>query len=74
MPLESGRLIIRSNRAKCKLCGDIVESVAVHDFTTCKCGNLSVDGGLMYIKRCFKKPNSFIELSDFDPNPPKEEV
>lgn len=39
------------NRAKCKICGDIVESKYRHDFKWCKCGAMAVDGGHMYIKR-----------------------
>ena len=39
------------NMAKCLLCGEIIESKYTHDFVTCKCGNLSVDGGLDYFKR-----------------------
>ena len=46
--------IIISNRGKCLLCGDIIESKHVHDYVTCKCGNLSVDGGRDYLKRGFK--------------------
>lgn len=39
--------IIR-NRIKCKKCQDIIESKDVHDFQTCKCGAVSVDGGQEY--------------------------
>lgn len=42
--------IIR-NAAGCLLCGDVIESETVHDFKSCSCGNLSVDGGLEYSKR-----------------------
>jgi hypothetical protein len=42
--------IIR-NSAKCLLCNDEIESKHRHDFKYCKCGNISVDGGLDYIKR-----------------------
>lgn len=44
--------IIR-NRAKCKICGDIVESKYRHDFKWCKCGAMAVDGGHAYIKRAW---------------------
>ncbi|WP_420915909.1 DUF7695 domain-containing protein [Neisseria mucosa] len=36
------KLII--NRAKCLLCNDVITSEYSHDFKTCKCGNLSIDG------------------------------
>lgn len=46
--------IIVINRAKCLKCGDIISSKYTHDFKTCSCGNLSVDGGLDYIRRDYK--------------------
>lgn len=39
------------NKAQCLNCKDIIESKHVHDYKTCSCGNLSVDGGLDYCKR-----------------------
>ena len=52
------------NRAKCLKCGDIIQSNNLHAFVTCKCGNLSVDGGSWYAKRFVKEENSFEELSE----------
>lgn len=45
---------IARNRAKCLVCGDVIESKHRHDFVTCSCGNLSVDGGKDYLKRSYK--------------------
>ena len=59
------RKILR-NRAKCLICGEILESKHRHDFKTCKCGNLSVDGGKDYIKRSVKHLDKFEELSEFE--------
>jgi hypothetical protein len=42
--------IIR-NSARCKKCKDEIESVHRHDFVTCKCGAISVDGGKAYLRR-----------------------
>ena len=53
---------IRRNRAQCKLCKDIIESKHRHDFVTCKCGKLSVDGGYDYIKRS-GEPKNIKELN-----------
>lgn len=39
------------NAAVCKKCGDYIRSKNRHDFVTCKCGNVSVDGGSWYSKR-----------------------
>jgi len=47
------------NAATCKLCGDTVRSRNRHDFVTCSCGNLSVDGGSAYIRIMIKKENSY---------------
>ena len=35
---------------KCKDCGDVIYSRAVHDFHSCSCGNISIDGGFDYTK------------------------
>ena len=38
------------NRWKCLYCEDIIESRHRHDFSTCKCGMSSCDGGDSYIR------------------------
>ena len=38
------------NQWKCLYCNDIIESKHQHDFTTCKCGKTSIDGGTSYIR------------------------
>lgn len=55
---------IISNKAKCKKCGEIIESKHVHDFVECKCGNLFVDGGHQYLRRGYVYENSWEELSE----------
>ena len=58
------RRIIR-NAIKCNTCGDIIESVYTHDFKTCSCGRVSVDGGHDYLRRCFKESqDDYTELSE----------
>lgn len=44
--------IIR-NIIRCKHCGDIIESVSVHDFKFCSCGSVAVDGGHDNLRRLF---------------------
>lgn len=44
------RIIIIRNAAQCKKCLDIIESTHVHDFVTCKCGAIFVDGGKDYFR------------------------
>lgn len=54
---------IFENKAECLLCNDVIMSENRHHMSTCKCGNLSVDGGSWYLKRGFNKDNSYKELS-----------
>lgn len=42
---------ILSNQAECLECGDRPFSSTVHDYRSCKCGNISVDGGQHYARR-----------------------
>ncbi len=41
-------------------------STSVHDYVSCKCGKVSVDGGLDYLRRAYKGEDSFEELSEWD--------
>ena len=52
------------NRAKCKLCGDIIESMHTHDYQLCKCGQIGVDGGKDYWRVLAKDWANFIRLDD----------
>ena len=42
---------IIQNEAECRKCGDIIWSGDRHDYRTCACGSISVDGGMAYIRR-----------------------
>ena len=55
--------MIIKNQVKCNHCGDIIESRHRHDFRTCSCGAVSVDGGRDYLRRCYKAEGDFKELS-----------
>lgn len=63
-----GKII--KNSAQCAYCLDIIESKHRHDFVTCKCGRIAVDGGKDYLKRSVKEVNggvdfeAIIELSE----------
>ena len=58
------RKIIK-NAIKCNTCGDVIESNFTHDFKTCSCGRVSVDGGHDYLRRCFaESPDDYIDLSE----------
>lgn len=54
------------NRAKCKLCSDIIESFHRHDFVHCSCGEISVDGGNDYFRCGAKNWKNFLRLDDND--------
>lgn len=55
--------MILHNAARCKKCGDIIESKHVHGFVSCSCGSIAVDGGREYLRRAFPKgvPDDWIE-------------
>ncbi len=41
---------MRVNAYQCLNCNDIIYSRARHDYRTCSCGKLSVDGGFDYVR------------------------
>lgn len=50
------------NGAVCLKCKEFIRSKHEHDFRTCKCGAVAVDGGSWYAKRVFKKQTDFIDV------------
>lgn len=64
-----GRII--ENSAKCLKCGDKIISKHRHDYVTCSCGNISVDGGLDYCRRSFKDMKTWIDTSIWEDDTPK---
>lgn len=55
--LKKGQNLILENAAKCLECKERIVSLHRHDFVTCSCGNVSVDGGHDYMRRAFKGEN-----------------
>jgi len=53
---------IKTNKARCKKCLDVIESRYRHDFVRCKCGAIFVDGGIDYLRRG-GNPEDFEDLS-----------
>lgn len=53
-----------TNKAKCRLCDDIIESKYGHDYVRCKCGEIAVDGGKSYLRRTANSLDNIIELSE----------
>ena len=58
--------IIKSNKARCRLCGDVIESKHRHDWQSCSCGAIFVDGGREYLRRGAKKFEDLEELSEYE--------
>jgi hypothetical protein len=70
------RARIVRNAARCLKCDDVIESKHRHDYVTCSCGALSVDGGHEYLKRAWATHTDHPqceELSEFVPVLTREE-
>lgn len=63
---------IIENSAKCLKCGDKIISKHRHDYITCSCGNVSVDGGLDYCRRSFKEMDTWIDTSIWEDDTSKQ--
>lgn len=42
---------VHRNSARCRQCGDEIESTHRHEMVSCSCGAVCVDGGLAYLRR-----------------------
>lgn len=57
------------NRARCRKCGDIIESTYRHDWVACKCGGIFIDGGNAYRRGgCLKEGFTFDDIEYLDEN------
>lgn len=54
------------NRAKCLKCGDMIESVQVHQMVQCSCRNIYVDGGLDYCHHGWEDEKYYLNLSEYE--------
>jgi hypothetical protein len=48
------------------MCFDIIESKHRHDYVTCSCGEISVDGGKDYLRRGAKDLDNILEMSTYE--------
>jgi len=62
-PKSYSKPIILVHKVQCKKCNDIIESKHRHDFVTCSCGSISIDGGKDYM-RWLGNFEDFIDLSE----------
>lgn len=62
-PLQERRKLhlgdIYKNRVQCLSCEDIIHSKNRHDYVTCKCNSISLDGGSWYVKVSWKPHRSY---------------
>lgn len=63
--MKAQRKILR-NAAQCLKCLDTIESKTVHNWVSCKCGAIFVDGGHEY-QRWGGRPEDFKSLSELGP-------
>lgn len=61
---------IKTNKIRCKFCGDVLESMFTHDFQLCSCGSCFTDGGHNYIRRGFppglKPEDAYEDLTEYE--------
>ena len=57
---------IKRNAARCLACLQVVESKHQHDFRTCECGALSVDGGKAYIRRAWSGKAGYEDMIEYE--------
>lgn len=58
------------NRAKCKLCDEVIESMFLMDYVTCKCGEISICGGTQRFESGAKDYKNFLRVTDEDKEVP----
>jgi hypothetical protein len=52
------------NRAKCKLCKEIIESFTIQDYISCKCDEISIWGGNVKLHCEANDWNNFLRVDD----------
>jgi len=58
------------NRAKCKLCNNIIESFTILDVIECKCGEIEIWGGTQKLGCAAKDWSNFLRVDDNDKEHP----
>lgn len=55
--------MILKNSIRCKKCGDIIESISVHDLVYCRCKAVFIDGGHLYQRVGYESKDLVEDLS-----------
>lgn len=63
---------LKRNRAKCLKCGDVIESLTRHDFISCVCEAIFVDGGTDYQRAGATSWEIFKDMSEYEEDPRDE--
>lgn len=64
---------LTKNAARCTVCKTVIQSKHRHDWVSCKCGKIFVDGGLAYQRIGYSVPEDFEDLSEWAPIEPEPE-
>lgn len=54
------------NRAKCKLCEEVIESLHPNDLIQCTCGEIAIEGGEETYRAMAKDWSNFLRIDDED--------
>lgn len=54
------------NALRCNRCQDVIESTSRHDFVSCSCNALFVDGGLAYRRIGWTEGVPYEDLSEWE--------
>ena len=65
--------VILRNSARCRSCGTHITSRHRHDFVSCKCGAIFIDGGLDYIRTGFHNSDDFESTAKFGRPLPRQD-
>jgi len=52
------------NKAKCKLCNEVLESFHEFDYVSCKCGEISISGGSIRMECSAKDWKNFVRVDE----------
>jgi len=52
------------NKAKCRLCKSVLESLTVGDYVTCACGEIAIWGGDYELNTYAKNYDNFLRIDD----------